>query len=90
MKQLCLLCSVLLGLLLLGAGCGGDPNVEGAKLALTLDDVDYDDYLAKLDESIAADPTNAEAFAVKGQLLQKQASEIRDADQHVSKLSGAW
>ena len=83
MKQLCLLCSVLfMGLLLLGAGCGGDPNVEGAKLALTLDDIDYNDYLAKLDQSIAADPTNAEAFAVKGKLLQKQASEIRDADQH--------
>ena len=82
MKQLCLLCSLLFGLLLLGAGCGGDPNVEGAKLALTLDDVDYDDYLTKLDQSIASDPTNVEAFAVKGQLLQKQASEIRDADQH--------
>lgn len=84
-KQLCLLCSVLFaGLLLLGAGCGGDPNVEGAKLALTLDDVDYNDYIAKLDQSIAADPTNAEAFTVKGKLLQKQASEIRDADQHIS------
>ncbi|MEM8487278.1 MAG: hypothetical protein AAF564_17125 [Bacteroidota bacterium] len=83
-KQLCLLSSVLLvGILLLGAGCGGDPNVEGAKLALTLEDVDYDDYLQKLDESIAADPTNAEAFLVKGKLLQKQASEVRDADQHI-------
>ena len=62
MKQLCLLGSVLFaGLLLLGAGCGGDPNVEGAKLALTLDEVDYDDYLAKLDQSIANDPMNAEA-----------------------------
>ena len=67
MKQLCLLCSVLFaGLLLLGAGCGGDPNVEGAKLALTLNDIDYDDYLSKLDQSIAADPTNAEAFEIKG------------------------
>ncbi len=84
-KQLCLLSSVLLvGILLLGAGCGGDPNVEGAKLALTLEDVDYDDYLQKLDESIAADPTNAEAFLVKGKLLQKQAGEIRDADQHIA------
>ncbi len=85
MKQLCLLCSVLFtGLLLLGAGCGGDPNVEGAKLALTLSDVDYDEYIAKLDESIAADPTNAEAYSVKGQLLQKQAGEIREPDQHIA------
>ena len=88
MKQLCLLCSVLFaGLLLLGAGCGGDPNVEGAKLALTLNDVDYDDYLSKLDESIAADPTNAEAFEVKGKLLQKQAGEVRDADQHIALIN---
>lgn len=85
MKQLCLLSSVLLtGLLLLGAGCGGDPNVEGAKLALTLNEVDYEEYLTKLDESIAADPTNAEAYSVKGQLLQKQAEEIRDPEQHVA------
>lgn len=85
MKQLCLLCSSLFAvLLLLGAGCGGDPNVEGAKLALTLPDVDYDDYINKLDESIAADPSNVEAYEVKGKLLQKQAGEIRDADAHVA------
>ena len=85
MKQLCLLGSVLFaGLLLLGAGCGGDPNVEGAKLALTLDDVDYNEYISKLDESIAADPTNAEAYEVKGRLLQRQAGEVREAEQHTA------
>jgi tetratricopeptide (TPR) repeat protein len=83
MKQLCLLGGVLFtGLLLLGAGCGGDPNVEGAKLALTLDEVDYADYYAKLDQSIEADPTNAEAYLVKGRLLQRQAGEVREVDQH--------
>ena len=88
MKQLCLLGSVLFaGLLLLGAGCGGDPNVEGAKLALTLDEVDYADYYAKLDESIAADPMNAEAYEVKGRLLQRQAGEVREADQHSAIVS---
>ena len=85
MKQLCLLGSVLFaGLLLLGAGCGGDPNVEGAKLALTLDDIDYTEYITKLDESIAADPTNAEALEVKGRLLQRQAGEVREPEQHTA------
>ena len=85
MKQLYLLCSVLfMGLLLLGAGCGGDPNVEGAKLALTLDDIDFDEYYTKLDESIAADPTNIEAFIVKGKLLQRQANETRETEQHIA------
>ncbi len=83
MKQLGLMCGVLFaGLLLLAAGCGGDPNVEGAKLALTLDEVDYDDYYSKLDASIEADPTNAEAYEVKGRLLKRQASEVRDLAQH--------
>ena len=83
MKQLGLLCSVLFaGLLLLGAGCGGDPNVEGAKLALTLDDVDYEDYYSKLDQSISADPANAEAYKVKGRLLKRQAGEVREVEQH--------
>ena len=82
MKQIGLLCSLLFaGLLLLGAGCGGDPNVEGAKLALTLDEIDYDDYYSKLDESIAADPTNAEAYEVKGRLYMRQLGEVRDVDQ---------
>ena len=62
MKQLGLICSVLIIAVLLGAaGCGGDPNVEGAKLALTQEEVDYADYYSKLDESIASDPANAEA-----------------------------
>ena len=82
MKQLGLICSVLFAFILVLAGCGGDPNVEGAKLALTLDDVDYDDYYSKLDESIAADPTNAEAHAVKGRLLKRQLGETRDIEQH--------
>ena len=91
MKQLGLICSVLFTfiLVLTTAGCGGDPNVEGAKLALTLDDVDYDNYYSKLDESIAADPANAEAHAVKARLLKRQLGETREIEEHsmiVSKM----
>ncbi len=83
MKQVCLLGSLLFaGVLLLGAGCGGDPNVEGAKLALTLDEVDYADYLSKLDSSIEADPMNAEAYFIKGKLLQRQAGEVQGVAEH--------
>jgi len=85
MKQLGLICSVLFVTILVGAaGCGGDPNVEGAKLALTLDDVDYDDYYSKLDESISADPTNAEAHSVKARLIKRQLGETRDLEKHSS------
>lgn len=88
MKQLGLICSVLFVALLVGAaGCGGDPNVEGAKLALTLDDVNYDDYYSKLDESISADPTNAEAHAVKARLLKRQLGETRDIDERTNLIN---
>lgn len=94
MKQLGLICSVLIITVLLGAaGCGGDPNVEGAKLALTQDEVDYADYYSKLDESIAADPTNAEAHYVKGRLMKRQLGEVRDADERsmlLGKMVGAF
>ena len=87
MKQLSLICSVLILFVLLGAaGCGGDPNVEGAKLALTQDEVDFEDYYGKLDESIAADPTNAEAHYVKGQLMKRQLDEIKDTEQRTMLL----
>ena len=83
MKQLGLICSVLFVTILLGAaGCGGDPNVEGAKLALTLDEVNYDDYYSKLDESITADPTNAEAHAIKARLMKRQLGETREIQEH--------
>ena len=72
------LCVFFIALLTINAGCGGDPNVEGAKLALTLDDVDYDEYLGKLDESIATNPDNAEAYEVKGKLLQKKMGPVND------------
>ncbi|MEZ4699607.1 MAG: tetratricopeptide repeat protein [Rhodothermales bacterium] len=83
MKNLVMYCGLLLvGLISMAAGCGGDPNVEGAKLALTLDDVNYEEYLSKLDQAIASNPQNAEAYEVKGKLLQRQAGEVRDAAQH--------
>ena len=83
MRNLVMYCGLMLiGILSLAAGCGGDPNVEGAKLALTLDEVNYDEYYGKLDEAIAANPANAEAYEVKGKLLQRQAGEVKDPAQH--------
>ena len=84
MKRISLYSSLLAFTLLVIVGCGGDPNVEGAKLALTLDEVNYDDYYGKLDESIATDPTNAEAYLVYGKLLQRQAGEVRGAEEHTA------
>ena len=82
MKQLSLICSVLLISMIIGAaGCGGDPNVEGAKLALQQGDVDYEEYYTKLDESISNDPANAEAHYVKALLMKDQLKNVRDLDE---------
>ena len=56
--------------------------MEGAKLALTLEDVNYDEYYGKLDQAIASNPQNGEAHEVKGKLLQRQAGETQDVQQH--------
>lgn len=71
---------VLCGVLLMAAACGGDPNLEGAKLDLR--NKDYARALENVEAALQTNPQNAEAYYVKGQVLQEQASETQDAEQH--------
>lgn len=63
-----------------GAGCSSDPNVEGAKLDLR--NKDYDRALENVNEAIERNPENAEAWDLKGQILQEQLSATEDLQQH--------
>lgn len=75
---------LMVGLLLGGAsGCSSDPNVEGAKLDLR--NKDYDRALENLEEAIARNPQNAEAYQLKGQVLLEQLSSINDAQAYQAK-----
>ena len=47
-----------------------------------MDNVNYQNYYRKLDESIEADPSNTEAYVVKGRLMKRQLNELRDIDAH--------
>ncbi len=81
-----LLCLLLGGLLLMGAdGCSSDPNVEGAKLDLR--NKDYDRALSNLETALAANPDNAEAWELKGQVLAEKAFETVGVDEHVALIS---
>lgn len=82
MKNLSVLCVLLLGgFLLMGAnGCSSDPNLEGAKLDLR--NKDYDRALENVNTAIQRDAQNAEAYDLKGQILQEQAGEVSDPQQH--------
>lgn len=86
MKRFSFFFAVLLGgFLLIGAdGCSSDPNVEGAKLDLR--NKDYDRALENLAKALETDPNNAEAYALKGQVLQEQAFTVSDPDEHGRKL----
>ena len=67
---------VVLGLLLGGAdGCASDPNVEGAKLYINQEN--YDEALANLDKALEADPDNAEALLLKGEVLRRQTDNMK-------------
>ncbi len=77
---------LLSGVLLMGAdGCSSDPNVEGAKLDLR--NKDYDRALENLDEALARNPQNAEAYELKGRVLQEQAFEMEDVAAHSEALT---
>lgn len=86
MKQLPLFLVVLLGgFLLIGAdGCSSDPNVEGAKLDLR--NKDYDRALENLATALEKNPDNADAYVLKGQVLQEQAFTVTDVEQHSAML----
>lgn len=62
------------GVLLMGAdGCSSDPNVEGAKLDLR--NKDYDRALENVNKALEANPQNAEALKLKGDIFMAQAFE---------------
>ncbi len=65
------------GLVLAGAGCSSDPNVEGAKLNLR--NRDYAAALTNVNAALAKNPANAEALDIKGQILLAQALAATDA-----------
>ena len=62
---------------LAAAGCGSNPNVEGAKLDLR--NKDYDRALENISVALNDEPDNAEALSLKGQILQALAAETEDA-----------
>lgn len=64
------------GLALTGAGCSGDPNVEGAKLNLR--NRDYPAAMSNVEAALAKNPNNAEALDLKGQILMAQALDSTD------------
>ena len=67
---------LVLGLLLGGAdGCASDPNVEGAKLYINQED--YDAAIVNLDKALAANPDNAEALRLKGDVLRRQTDAMK-------------
>ncbi|MFC2086007.1 hypothetical protein ACFLRO_02210, partial [Bacteroidota bacterium] len=68
------------GLLTIGAGCSSDPNVEGAKLDLR--NKDYDRALVNLDKALETNPSNYEAFHMKGQVYQDMSNEEADPVKH--------
>ena len=69
------------GFMLMGAnGCSSDPNIEGAKLDLR--NKDYARAIENVDEALARDPENAEAYELKGRILQEQAETVIDPAEH--------
>lgn len=74
------------GMLLMGAdGCSSDPNVEGAKLDLR--NKDYDRALENLNTALEKNPQNAEAYELKGRVLQERAFETQDVSEHSAMLA---
>ena len=67
------------GLLAL-TGCSGDPNLEGARLDMR--NGDFERALENVNEALASDSANAEAYLVKGQILQQQSASLQDAEEH--------
>jgi tetratricopeptide (TPR) repeat protein len=80
MKRLSILASLFLGLLIAGASCSSDPNVEGAKL--DLNNKDYDRALQNVETALERNPANAEALELKGRILQEMAFAVTDTDEH--------
>ena len=72
--------ALVVGLLPLLAGCSSDPNLEGARLDLRNED--YDRALENVNAALAADSANAEAYLLKGQVLEQQAFAAESLEEH--------
>lgn len=72
--------ALFIGLLPMVTGCSSDPNLEGARLDLRNED--YDRALENVNTALAADSANAEAYLLKGQILEQQAFAAEDIEQH--------
>lgn len=73
LPALCLL-AVMLG----GAdGCGGNPDLAGARQAVGVND--YDRALVNVNTVLAADPANLEALTLKADILRQQVGRAPDA-----------
>lgn len=93
MKRMPLFLVLLLGgFLLTGAdGCSSDPNVEGAKLDLR--NKDYDRALENIEAALERNPQNAEAFYLKGQVLQEKAANVEGVEAYneaVTNMTAAY
>jgi tetratricopeptide (TPR) repeat protein len=75
---------VVLGGLLLSAGCASDPNVEGARLDLKNND--YNRALENVNKALDKNPKNATALRLKGEILMKQARSVKKDVEKRSKL----
>ncbi len=70
-RSLTLLLSLVVAVLVGGAdGCSGDPNIEGARVALN--DGDYDRALTNANEALATDPDNVDALTLKNDIYLRQ------------------
>ncbi len=87
MRSPLVIASAFLVLFLVAAqgGCASDPNIEGAKLDLK--NKDYDRALTNVNTAIQKDPSNAEAYWWKGQILQEQAQNSQDVQMHAQLVS---
>ena len=79
MKQIAVLLTFV-GLALMATGCASDPNIEGARLDLRNDD--YERALENVNTALESNPENAEAYQLKGEILQEQAGTVEDVEQH--------
>ena len=66
----CILIAVVL------AGCGSNPNLDGARLDLR--DGHYDRALENIDIALRTNPNNASALSLKGEVLLRMANEAVD------------
>ncbi|GMQ80939.1 MAG: hypothetical protein BMS9Abin05_0368 [Rhodothermia bacterium] len=83
MKRLPIIAVLVSFIFLVAAdGCSSDPNVEGAKLNLR--NKNYDRALENLDIALSNNPSNVEAYQLKGEVLSEKALATPDVTEHTN------